>query len=115
LSVKVAQRLQLLVGKPVSPTKGSDCQHEVSESALACPQCGWPFVLGPEFCPYCHQPTANKAQGVFGSETLITIPMQQANGEEIPELTPDVQQERLFAQSLFLPDIDAPGRLNDGV
>jgi hypothetical protein len=53
--------------------------------------------------------------GVFGSETLITIPMQQAYGEEVPELTPDVQQERLFRQSLFLPDVDVVRRLNDGV
>jgi hypothetical protein len=50
-----------------------DCQHEVSEFALACPQCARPFVLGPEFCPYCHKPTAKKVQGVFGSEGLITV------------------------------------------
>lgn len=50
-----------------------DCQHKVSESALACPQCGRPFVLGAEFCPYCEQPSAKKVQGVFGSEFVITI------------------------------------------
>jgi hypothetical protein len=50
-----------------------DCQHKVSESALACPQCGRALVLGPEFCPYCKQPTAKKVQGVFGLEGVITI------------------------------------------
>jgi hypothetical protein len=29
--------------------------------------------LGPEFCPYCKQPTAKKVQGVFGLEGVITI------------------------------------------
>jgi predicted amidophosphoribosyltransferase len=50
-----------------------DCQHKVSESALACPQCGRPLVLGAEFCPYCEQSSAKKVQGVFGSEFVITI------------------------------------------
>jgi hypothetical protein len=50
-----------------------DCEHQVSDLARDCPECGRPFVLGPEFCPYCEKPTAKKVQGVFGREGLITI------------------------------------------
>ena len=51
-----------------------ECDHEVSESALACPSCGHPFaVAGAQVCPYCHKPTLAKAQGVYGKEILINL------------------------------------------
>jgi hypothetical protein len=51
-----------------------DCQREVSATALTCPQCGHAFATADtSMCPYCHQLTARKVQGVFGAESLFTF------------------------------------------
>jgi uncharacterized membrane protein YvbJ len=47
------------------------CGNQVSVSALACPQCGHPFaVAGAQICPYCHQPTLMRMQGLYGAKEI---------------------------------------------
>jgi RNA polymerase subunit RPABC4/transcription elongation factor Spt4 len=49
-----------------------ECDHEVSESALACPNCAHPFaVAGAQVCPYCQKPTLMKMQGLYGAKEIL--------------------------------------------
>ncbi len=51
-------------------TTCSDCKHEVSTTALACPNCGAPQKPA---CPRCGALAVEKVKGLKGAENLIAL------------------------------------------